>query len=124
MKTYRDLNIYKISLELFLQVHPLTLKLPKYELYELGSQLRRSSDSILTNIVEGYGRRRYTSDFIKFLIYSHASSLETICHLEKLKSLYPQFQENLDEYIGAYESLGAQIFTFIRYVEKNWNPEK
>ncbi|MCX6171922.1 MAG: four helix bundle protein [Flavobacterium sp.] len=49
----------------------MSLLLPKYELYELGSQLRRSSDSIVTNIVEGYGRKRYKSDFIKFLVYSH-----------------------------------------------------
>lgn len=123
MKSYRDLDIYNISVELFLQIHPFTLKLPKFERYELGSQLRRSSDSIHTNIVEGYGRRRYQSDFIKYLIYAHASSLETICHLEKLKSLYPQFQEDLDEYISAYDSLGAQIFSFIKYVEKNWNPK-
>jgi len=120
MKSYRDLDIYKISMELFFQVHPLTLKLPKYEMYELGSQLRRSSDSIHTNIVEGYGRKRYKSDFIKFLVYAHASSLETVCHIEKLKFLYPQFQDDLEEFITAYKSLSAQIFSFIQYVERNW----
>ena len=56
MSSYRDLDVYNISLELFYIVHPVSLKLPKYELYELGSQLRRSSDSVVTNIVEGYGR--------------------------------------------------------------------
>lgn len=34
MKSYIDLDIYKISLELFLVVHPRSLKLPKHELYE------------------------------------------------------------------------------------------
>ena len=71
MSSYRDLDIYKIGLELFYITHPASLKLPKYELYELGSQLRRSSDSVVTNIVEGYGRKRYKADFIKFLVYSH-----------------------------------------------------
>ena len=33
--------------------------------YELGSQLRRSSDSVVYNIVEGYGRRKYKADFIR-----------------------------------------------------------
>ena len=51
MSSYKDLDIYKISLSLFYEVHPMSLKLPKHELYELGSQLRRSSDSIVTNIV-------------------------------------------------------------------------
>jgi hypothetical protein len=39
MSSYRDLDIYNISLELFYSVHPASLKLPKHELYELGSQL-------------------------------------------------------------------------------------
>lgn len=43
------------------------VKTAKHEMYELGSQLRRSSDSVTTNIIEGYGRKRYKADFIKFL---------------------------------------------------------
>lgn len=49
MSSYKDLDIYKMSLSLFYEVHPMSLKLPKYE---LGSQLRRSADSIVTNIVK------------------------------------------------------------------------
>ncbi len=56
---YRKLQIYTQSLELFLKTHQESFKLPKYELYELGSQLRRSSQSIVANIVEGYGKSRY-----------------------------------------------------------------
>ena len=88
MKSYKDLDVYKIALELFFIVHPSSLKLPKYELYELGSQIRRSADSVVSNIIEGYGRRRYKADFIKFLVYSHASCLETIGHLEKISNLF------------------------------------
>ncbi len=61
----------------------------------MGSQIRRSSDSVVTNIVEGYGRRRYKQDFIKFLTYSHASNLETLCHLEKLVVLYPDMANEI-----------------------------
>lgn len=57
MKSYEDLDIYKISLSLFYEIHKASLLLPKYELYELGSQIRRSADSVNSNIVEGYGRR-------------------------------------------------------------------
>ena len=70
MSSYKDLKIYTLGLELFYQAHVAFLKLPKYEMYELGSQLRRSADSVATNIVEGYGRKRYKADFIKFLTYS------------------------------------------------------
>ena len=120
MKNYKDLDVYKIGLDLFYIVHPASLKLPKHELYELGSQIRRSSDSVVSNIVEGYGRRRYKADFIKFLVYSHSSCLETIGHLEKIAKLYPNCFEKMDELINNYEGLGGKIFNFIKYVDENW----
>lgn len=118
--SYRDLEIYNSALQLFFIVHPLSLKLPKYEMYELGSQLRRSSDSITTNIVEGYGRKRYKADFLKFLVYAHASSDETISHLEKLNFLYPEIMSGNENLKQEYEGLGRKILAFIRYVEASW----
>ena len=50
MKNYTDLEIYKMSFRLAMEVHQMTMKLPKYELYEQGSQIRRSSKSIKNNI--------------------------------------------------------------------------
>lgn len=120
MSSYRDLEIYKQSLELFYIVHPLTLKLPKYELFELGSQLRRSADSVVTNIVEGYGRSTYKAEFIRFLTFSWASSLETINHLEKIEHLYKDILRDLKEIIDRYNHLSAKIYSFIKYVENNW----
>ena len=84
MKSYKDLDVYNLGLELFYKCHSYSLQLPKHEMYELGSQLRRSSDSVPTNIVEGYGRKRYKADFIKFLTYSYASCLETYFISKKL----------------------------------------
>jgi len=53
MKSYKDLEIYKLSHSLAVGVHKMTLKeLPKFEMYEEGSQIRRSSKSIVSNIVE------------------------------------------------------------------------
>jgi four helix bundle protein len=121
MKSYKDLDIYTLALSLFYRTHRLSLQLPKYELYELGSQIRRSSDSVATNIVEGYGRKRYKMDFIKFLTYSHASNLETICHLEKLAVLYPDLSTEMVILQKEYDVLGAKLFSFLRYVESNWN---
>lgn len=121
MKSYKDLDIYNLSLSLFYKTHSVSLKLPNYELYELGSQLRRSSDSVVTNIVEGYGRRRYKQDFIKFLTYSYASNLETLCHFEKLVILYPDLSGEMELLQKEYDQLGAKLFSFLCYVENNWN---
>ncbi len=76
MSSFRDLEIYKSAYSLALKVHKLTMQLPKYELYEQGSQVRKSSKSIKDNIAEGYGRRRYKAEFIRFLIFSHDFSTE------------------------------------------------
>lgn len=120
MKSYKDLEVYNLGLELFYLSHTYSLKLPKYEMYELGSQLRRSSDSVTTNIVEGYGRKRYKADFIKFLTYSWASCLETVFHIEKITKLYPNVISNQEELISRYNELSAKIYNFIKYVEENW----
>ena len=118
--SYHQLEIYQKSLDLFFRVHRLSLTLPKYEMYELGSQIRRSSDSINTNIVEGYGRKRYKGDFLKFLVYAHASCDETKNHFEKISVLYPEHVKNNLDLKKEYDLLGSKIFSFIRYVEKNW----
>ncbi len=46
-----------MAYSLAIKVHRMTLTLPKYEMYEQGSQVRRSTKSIKDNIVEGYGRK-------------------------------------------------------------------
>ena len=119
-KSFVDLEVYKLAMELFIETHHLTLRLPKFELYELGSQTRRSSESVVTNIVEGYGRRHYKQEFIKFLIYSEASNAETKCHFEKLIHLYPDLSSEASNLLRKYDQLGGMIYKFKQYVQKNW----
>ena len=83
-KSYKDLDIYKKAYKLAIEIHEMSLKLPKFEIFEDGSQIRRSSKSIKSNIVEGFGRRRYKQEFIKFLTYALASCDETVDHLDTL----------------------------------------
>lgn len=124
MKSYKDLEIYQLSLDLFFKVHKFSLNLPAYEKYELGSQLRRAADAVNSNIVEGYGRKRYKSDFIKFLVYSHSSNLETGNHLIKISNLYPEFEQEAEILIKSYDSLGIKIHNFLEYVERSWKTER
>lgn len=125
MKTYRELDIYKTSQELAIRIHAMTLTLPKFELYEEGSQIRRSSKAVTTAIVEGYGRRNYKKDFIKFLVISITECDETIVHLDFLfktgslqnESLYVEFHK-------LYDDLSKRINKFIQWVENNWKPKE
>ncbi len=122
-QSYKDLQVYKESFELYLDIHRLSIQLPKFEQYELGSQIRRSSDSVVSNIVEGYGRRRYKREFIRFLIFSHASCLETACHLEKISILYPALKEAIQHMLKKNDLLGKKIYKFIAYVSDCWSEE-
>lgn len=54
---FQDLEVYQRLLKLSLEIHDLTMTFPKFELYELGSQLRRSSNSGPANLAEGFGNK-------------------------------------------------------------------
>ena len=83
--SYRNLEVWQLARDLSISVHRMTLcDLPRFEMYEEGSQIRRSAKSIRANIVEGYGRRVYKQEFIKHLTYALASCDETMDHLETL----------------------------------------
>lgn len=56
--SYKNLEIWKLADEVVVEIHEMTLaKLPKFEMFEEGSQIRRSSKSVKATIVEGYGRK-------------------------------------------------------------------
>ncbi|PWN07939.1 four helix bundle protein [Rhodohalobacter mucosus] len=117
--SYKNLEIWNDARSLSIDIHALTLLLPKFELYETGSQIRRSSKSVRSNIVEGYARRKYTNDYTRFLIYSHASLDETRDHLEILwetgslkdGDIYIELLQRIDK-------LGSKIYRFIKAIEK------
>jgi four helix bundle protein len=120
MKSYRDLEIYQLSYRLAVQIHIFSLTLPKYELYEEGSQIRKSSKGITSCIVEGFGRRRYKADYIKFLTYSHASCDETILHLNFINDTHRIDEKEMNYFFEKYDELGRKINKYIKYVESEW----
>jgi four helix bundle protein len=118
--SYRNLEIWKIAREVAIHIHQMTLsELPKLEMYEEGSQIRRSSKSIRSNIVEGYGRRRYKQEFIKHLVYAQASCDETVDHLETLHETGSLNNPELLDAIGEkLDMLGRKLNLFIQSVEQ------
>jgi four helix bundle protein len=124
MNTYRDLEIYKESRKLAVNVHLLSMKFPKFELYEEGSQIRRCSKSVTSMIVEGYGRKRYKAEFIRYLIMALAECDETIVHLDFLYDTKSLSEEDYKPLRSNYEILSKRINTYLQWVEHNWHPEK
>ena len=119
MSGYKDLEIYQLAYRLAIRVHRESLKLPSFELHEQGSQIRRSSKGVKDAICEGYGRRRYKADYLKFLTYSLASCDETTNHITTIKELYPELTSFMDLEIE-YDHLGRKINNYFQYVEESW----
>lgn len=119
--SYKKQEIWQLSRELVIDIHKMTLtELPKFEMYEEASQIRRSSKSVRSNIVEGYGRRRYKAEYIRFLTFALSSNDETIDHLEilyetgslKNKELCGDIHEKL-------VLLGKKLNNFIQSIERS-----
>ncbi|HAH57764.1 MAG: four helix bundle protein [Lentimicrobiaceae bacterium] len=77
IKSYKDLEVYKRSFELAMEVFWLTRNFPKEEVYSLTSQINRSSRSISSNIAEGWAKRSYEMVFKQHLIHALGSCSET-----------------------------------------------
>ena len=109
------------SQKLVIDIHRMTLEeLPPFERFETASQIRRSIKSVKSNIVEGYGRRTYKKDFLKYLIYAHASTDETIDHLETLFETASLTDEKIYQDLHIrLNTLGKKINSFIRYVKQH-----
>ena len=77
------------------------------------------------NIVEGYGRRRYKQQFIRFLIFAHASCDETIEHLEMLFETGSLTNELVYHDLSAQlDLLGRRLNVFIETVERSHRTDR
>ena len=117
--SYKDLEVYQLAHEIGVELHGFSLCLPKFEIYEIGSQVRRSSKSISANLVEGFGRRRYKAEFIRFLIFAHASCNETIEWIEYIRDCYPDLKEEAISFLEKLDKLGRKLNRFIAAVESD-----
>jgi len=124
--SYKKLEIWQLAKELVIDIHRMTLELlPKFEMFEEGGQIRRSIKSVKSTIVEGYGRREYKQEFLRFLSYAIASNDETLDHLETLFEtgsltsidLYSNLSERLN-------TLGKKLYNFRKSVEERNQSKK
>ncbi len=119
MASYEDAEVYKLAKSMAVEIHRMTLsELPKFEMYEQGSQIRRSSKSIVANFVEGYGRRHYTAEYIRFLTYAIASCDETKAHLELLHETDSLRPEQFQYFYAQYRKIGGMLYNLRQAVIK------
>lgn len=84
--THKDLEVWKLSVSLVIDIYQLSLSLPKDEKFGLSAQIKRAAISVPSNIAEGAGRKS-TKELLRFLDIANGSlsELETqLIIIEKL----------------------------------------
>jgi four helix bundle protein len=81
MTSFRDLELWKLSVDFVVDVYKITRKFPSSEVYGLSSQMQRAAVSIPSNIAEGSGRKN-PKEFIQFLHIAKGSLAEIETQLE------------------------------------------
>ena len=116
IKTVFDLEVFKLSYQLAMEIFNVTRNFPKEERYSLTDQVVRSSRSISANIAEGWGKRIYENEFKKHLIYGMGSLEETKAWLYFAKDCLYLSKEIFDSLNKKYDELGAKIYKLY----ENW----
>jgi four helix bundle protein len=120
IRSYRDLNVWKASMELVCEVYEVTRNFPDTERYGLTSQMRRCAISVPSNIAEGWSRNSARS-FISYLNIASGSMSELMTQLEIARRINYISAERMQ----ALEHRGIQIskmlYMLIKKIESRSN---
>ena len=111
MKTHKDLDIWKIGIQLVDDIYHMTRNFPENEKFGITSQIRRSAISIPSNIAEGAARSS-KKEFIQFLYISLGSLSELETQLIISKKL--KYLKN-DDILQEIEGLRKKMLNFIKF---------
>jgi len=111
-----DLMVYRRLVELHLRVHERTLKFPKLELYELGSQVRRSSNSAPANLAEGFNNK-HRNIYLECISRSLGEIRETQHHLMIAHRKGYLSVETYEGLIGEYNECSRMLRAIERSLE-------
>jgi four helix bundle protein len=107
VKSYRDLEVWRLGLELVETIYRCTSEFPKNEIYGLAAQMRRAAVSIPSNIAEGQARSS-SKEFLHFLSFSLGSLAELETQLELTSRLgYPATE--ISTALAQVELLGKKL---------------
>ncbi len=118
IRKHTDLNDYKLSFEVGMEVFEISKKFPKEERYSLTDQIRRSSRSVSGNIAEAWRKRRYPKSFVAKLSDSDGESAETQVWLDYALTCNYIEQEEHDKLYDKYEHIMAMLTNMITKPEQ------
>jgi four helix bundle protein len=116
-QAFRDLLVWKKSIQLTVNVYRLTQAFPREEVYGLSSQIRRSAVSVPSNIAEGYGRLS-VGEFRQFLGIARGSNFELQTQLEIARSLRLGDSVLIDEAESLSHEIGKMIYALLESLKE------
>lgn len=111
-----DLEVYRKLFKLALEVHETTMKFPKFEMFEVGSQARRSSNSAPANLAEGFGNK-HTNIYLESISRSQGEIRETKHHLRIAYKKGYISEEKLNYFIKEYEECSKMLYGLEKSLE-------
>lgn len=108
LNSVEDLDVYNRLFGLAIETHNLTMTFPKFELFELGSQLRRSSNSAPANLAEGFNNK-HTNIYLEGISRAQGEVRETIHHLKISFQKKYLDQKRLDYFLNEYDVCGKML---------------
>jgi four helix bundle protein len=108
IKSFEDLHVYKKLCDLHSEISNLSLSFPKFELHELGSQIRRSSNSIPANIAEGWNNR-HINIYLEGINRSLGELQETKHHLYIAYRKGYLSEKIYTEFLGKFNECGKML---------------
>lgn len=112
-----ELNVYKKLFSLAIEIHGLTLTFPKFELYEIGSQLRRSSNSAPANLAEEFGNK-HTNIYTETISRAQGEVRETMHHLRIAHAKGYIDKKKLTYFVNFYEECSRMLYGLERSLIK------
>ena len=114
-KSFEDLIVWQKAHAWVLDIYRNTKDFPKYELYGLTSQLRRSAVSVPANIVEGF-KKRGKPDKIRFHNIAQGSLEESHYYLILARDLEYIDSSNL---INQVAEIGRLLESYIQSIRNS-----
>jgi four helix bundle protein len=114
VKSYRELEVYKVSRQLSKEIFEISRQFPKEEMYSLTDQIRRSSRSVGAQIAEAWAKRRYEKHFISKLTDADGEQQETQHWLEVASDCAYLSAKLSKEYVTRYASVGRMLNSMIK----------
>lgn len=117
MKTFEELECYKLARELRRSISKFCKTLPREEEYRLKDQIIRSSRSVTANISEGYGRHHHQEN-AQFCRTARGSLTETLDHLNTALDEEYLTDGGYSELRGLLENVWKVLNGYIAYLQR------